>query len=94
MDNKVFNVNGHGDDFLLQTLELVFNQGWGNAKARYWAETKEEGLVFCWYASGNEEGVHKLPAELTAEGVYPIVKDWLKGDFAKTVELSDWCHDC
>ena len=88
MDNRLFNVNGEGDDRLLDTLRLMFSLH--NYTCVGWKESKEKGLILCQYP---EDGSNTLPVPLTAEDCLPLVTGWLAGDFAKTVELSDWCTD-
>ena len=90
MDNRLFNVNGSGDELLLAALSLVFKQQGDNTKCKAWVQTKDHGLILLWYKCSNS---NELPTSLTAEDSLPIVKNWLKGDFAKDVVLSDWCND-
>jgi len=88
-DNRLFNVNGKGIELLTKTLELAFLQAdFGSCAS--WEESKEHGLILSWSPSGAK---NKFPAELSAEEITPIVINWLNSDFAKEVELSDWCGD-
>lgn len=89
MDNRVFNVNGSGSDGLLKTLELAFMQAGRNTSCTGWFQTKEHGLVLCWVDGA--EVINSLPAPLNASQCLSFVEQWLQGDFAKDVELSDWC---
>lgn len=91
MDNRIFNVNGHGEDGLLKTLELVFLQEGSNTKCASWFQSKESGLVLCWCQ--NITGATNLPAELTAEQCMGFITQWLKSEFAKTVILNEWCNN-
>jgi hypothetical protein len=91
MDNRLFNVNGKGDEMLLKALQLAFLQFSDRCGVKAWEQSKEHGLVLCW--SSNTHNVIPTPGELTAEQALPMVKSWLASDFAKTVELSDWCSD-
>lgn len=90
MDNRIFNVNGSDDEMLKATLSLVFYQMGANCTCKAWAETKEHGLILLWCKCSDS---NSLPTKLTANDIFPIVKKWLISDFAKNVELSDWCVD-
>lgn len=91
MDNRLFNVNGCGDEMLKDTLSLAFKQA--DAKtASAWVQTKEQGLILLYYTS-SDEVLNKFPSKLTVDVVFPIVKTWLTDDFAKTVTLSEWCQN-
>lgn len=91
MDNRLFNVNGRGDDMLLKALELAFLQFSDKCTVSAWEQSKQHGLILCW--TNKVHNVIPTPGDLTAKQVFPIVKAWLSSDFAKTVELSDWCDD-
>lgn len=102
MDNRIFNVNGKGDEFLLKTLELAFLQqgGYTAARARGWSFTKKHGLILHWHVSeprSSANEVHRFPGELTAVQCLPFVSAWLESPEAKTVETldqdSDYDHD-
>ena len=43
MDNRLFNVNGNGDQLLLCTLRLVFEQV--DSKCKGWVQDEDNGLV-------------------------------------------------
>ena len=90
MDNRIFNVNGGGEKLLRQTLNLAFEQGGFPYKCVAWKETKENGLIFCW---SDPEGSYKLPIPLGPETCADIALEWLKSDFAKTVDIPDSCQD-
>lgn len=91
MDNRIFNVNGSGDEMLKLTLSLVFLQRDKNATCTGWKQTKEHGLILFW--SNDDPTTDKFPSPLNAEGMFPIVKSWLSCDFAKTVTLSEYCNN-
>jgi hypothetical protein len=99
MDNRIFNVNGEGDELLAKTLELAFIHGnHGMARtAEGWSFTKKHGLILHWTIMDNPKDVHKFPGQLSAEDCLPFVKAWLKSADAKTVEKigedSDYDHD-
>lgn len=95
MDNRLFNVNGRGEQVLLKTLELAFShEGWNKpTTCSGWQQTKENGLILCWCASENTEGVIAFPSSLSAIECLPFVTSWLKSDFAKTVEFGKWCNN-
>jgi hypothetical protein len=88
-DNRLFNVNGRGEDQLLAALKLAFSQEGSSCKA--WSQTRECGLILHWWDS--DGGLNKLPGEMTPEDCLPIVLKWLGSDFASTVEPSEWCGD-
>jgi len=90
MDNRLFNVNGSGEEMLKKTLELVFSQEGDRTTCASWFESKEKGLVLLWCKG---KGNNDLPSNLNAEESLLMVLSWLKGEFAKTVELSPWCED-
>ena len=83
MDNRIFNVNGSGEEMLLAALRLAFMQDGSNRRCRGWQLTKN-GLVLAWYVEGNTV---PFPGSrgMTAEEVLPVVLSWLVGDDAKGV---------
>jgi len=91
MDNRLFNVNGEGDDMLFKTLELAFLQWGGKTTCKGWKQTKENGLILCWWCGTDR--ITPMPAGLTAEECFSFVTAWLKSDFAKTVDFGRWCED-
>lgn len=92
MDNRIFNVNGNGEQMLLDTLRLVFAQEGQKTTSKAWLSTKQHGLILLWYKS-DEKGVSAFPAPLTADQCLPFVLAWLESDEAKSVELSGWDAD-
>ena len=90
-DNRIFNVNGTGDEMLGKTLQLAFLQESANCTCKGWQQTKEHGLILCW--TPNDAQINALPCALTAEQCIPFVTNWLDTDFAKEVELGPWCSD-
>ncbi len=90
MDNRVFNVNGRGDDMLLKALDLAFVQ-YGDSKCVGWRQNDSAGLILCWSASHG--GVTPFPSPLNAEQCTPVVDTWLKSDFAKSVKPGERCED-
>lgn len=91
MDNRLFNVNGKGDQMLKDTLALAFKQDGDNTTCEAWIETQDHGLILLWL---HRDGSNRLPAKMTADGIFQTVKGWLSSEFAKTVKLSEWCGDC
>lgn len=90
MDNQIFNVNGDNDDDLALALKLVF----GNMQScEGWFETKQHGLILLWHCGDSETRGTRLPTPFTSDDCLPFIRKWLVSDFAKTVELADWCHD-
>ena len=91
MNNRIFNVNGEGDDMLLAALKLVFKQEGANTTCTGWNFDKQKGLILFWCCENdNENDVKPFPVEMTAEQCFPFVKAWLSSNQAKTVELKDW----
>lgn len=84
--NEIFNVNGRGDELLLKALELKFAQC--GRKCEGWKQSKKSGLILTWCGG---KGINIFPAKMTASECVSFVSNWLKGDFAKTVELAPWC---
>lgn len=91
MDNRVFNVNGSGDDQLLATLKLVFNQEGHKTTCKGWRVTPEHGLILLWHA--NNKNVIAFPNGLSALECFPFVSAWLLGDDAKKTQLTGWDED-
>ena len=91
MDNRIFNVNGSGSEMLRKALELAFMQEGDNTTCTAWRETKEHGLILLWAKAS--DNANPLPAPLSASQCVDVVETWLQGDFAQTVELSDFCED-
>lgn len=91
MDNRIFNVNGRGVDMLKKALELAFMQEGQNTTCKAWKQTEKHGLILLW--TDSVEGASDLPAGLDPSECALLVDKWLKSDFAKTVELSDFCDD-
>ena len=89
MDNKIFQVNGDNQDDLLLALKLIF----GPRSCKGWFETKGNGLVLLWYYEPSKKDIKPLPVDFTAKECMPFVSKWLLSDFAKNVELAEWCGD-
>lgn len=90
MDNRIFNVNGSGTDMLRKTLALAFMQEGARTTCKAWRQSEEHGLILLWSAP---EGSNHLPAPLYSDQCVDLVENWLKGDFAKSVQLSDFCEN-
>lgn len=88
MDNRIFNVNGKGDDMLLATLKLAFDQEGKNTTTSGWSVDKKKGLILHKYNKGN-----LFPMPLKADELFPIVKAWLSDAEAKTIECEGWDAD-
>lgn len=101
MDNRIFNVNGKGDEMLLRAIKLVFEQSGANTTAKAWSVTKKRGLILHWWydksetVQGNElfktetYTKHPFPANMTAEQCLPFISAWLQSDEAKKTETVD-----
>jgi hypothetical protein len=82
-DNRIFNINGKGDEMLLDTLRLVFKQnGFGCSG---WKFSIDHGLILTWHVD-KECNINAFPEKLNADQCLPIVSSWLKGKEAKTVK--------
>lgn len=84
-DNRIFNVNGRGDEQLLAALNLAFSQEGSSAKA--WKSSKRHGLILLWH---NGTDGTPFPSAMTAEECLPFIKAWLKSEDAKGVEMIGW----
>ncbi len=90
-DNKVLNVNGEGDEGLLLALELAFLQHGKRTTCSGWSQSKEHGFILHWHRNGT--GVIPFSHDLSLTETFAIVKGWLNGEFAKTLELDGWDRD-
>jgi hypothetical protein len=90
MDNRIFNVNGRGDDMLLAALKLVFMQEGDNTTCAGWEYNSVKGLVLVWSTDDSREDVHPFPVPLTAEQCFPFVRAWLDSDQARMVQQKGW----
>lgn len=93
MDNRVFNVNGKGDELLLATLKLVASQVGSNTKFKGWYFNPKKGLVLTWYNDFKRCNVFLSDDGLIAEHVLPMVSTWLKSKEAKSMKLTGWDAD-
>jgi len=89
MDNRLFNVNGHGSEGLAKALDLAFMQHGNKATCTHWVESITHGLILLWGKESNDSIA--LPARLSAANSLTMVEMWLTGDFAKKVKFSKWC---
>ena len=91
MDNRIFNVNGTGDELLLKALELALMQEWSKSTTmEAWKIDKEKGLILYWHADG--EAI-PFPSPLSAEQLLPIVSGFLASKEAKEVTCEGWDAD-
>ena len=91
ISNRVFNINGQGDEMLLAVLELAFNHS-GVSTATAWAVSEEHGLVL--FASFGVKDAALFPIPLTAEEVTPMIKAWLNDDDTwARIKLDGWDTD-
>jgi len=94
MDNRVFDINGEGQETLGRVLQLAFEQKGSNTKAKYFVVDKKKGLILLWYvADSQKDKVTKFLTPLSAKAATPMVIEWLNSDEAKTIELGDWDED-
>ena len=90
-DNRQFNVNGCGLDFLRKTLELAFIQR--GSKASHWSISKTSGFVLHWCKSdATNIDYSKFPSDINFPIAADIIWEWLNTKEAKETELKDW--DC
>lgn len=83
MSDMDFKVTGDDTALLEKTIDLAFhhhNPYSNNATAKSWAVLPSIGMVFYW--GEDLPGTHKLPIPLKADGVYPIVRQWLESEEA------------
>jgi len=92
-DNRIFAVNGSGEENLLKALELAFLQRTYRSDPRCigWT-TSEKGLVLKWAVGSNDTTTNKFPGNgLLVSEVFPIVWSWLQTPkIIETVELVKW----
>ena len=84
MDNRVFNVNGEGEEMLRDTLRLVFQQEGERTTAKAWASRKSHGLILFWW-NPDREDAHVFPSPLSADDCVPIIMKWLQSEEAGKV---------
>lgn len=89
MDNRIFNINGSGEEILLKTLELAFRHTGHDTTVKAWSISKEKGLVLHWTTIEHIDS-NKLPSPLTAEEVLPLVTRWLNDLDIKDFILTNW----
>jgi hypothetical protein len=88
MDNRLFNVNGTGDDMLLLTLKLAGMQESSRPDCfAGWRYVPDFGMVLYWHTKA-EEGIAPFMHNLTAEEVTPVVARWLKSSEEAKAEVA------
>lgn len=95
MDNRIFNVNGSGEEALIKTLRLVFDQQGHNTTAQGYTIDPEKGLVIFWYFPLDLSNPRIIPflVPLSPEGVAIQAMAWLKTDAAWNIPLDGWDKD-
>jgi hypothetical protein len=82
MDNRVFNVNGRGEEALAATINLaILHEGWGDKRNTLegWRVSEEKGLILYRYIpSDREAAANRFLAPMTPAQVAPVVMQWLK----------------
>jgi hypothetical protein len=78
IDNRVFKINGQGDEMLLAVLELAFAHQ-GGALAVGWTADPKKGLILYW-TSCLDENVNEFPAKSSPNTILPLVVSWLAKD--------------
>jgi hypothetical protein len=89
MDNAVFNVNGRGEEMLLNTLELAFLQR-EYRTCNGWKITKK-GFILSWCLPSNS-AFTPFPGnvEFTPKEVLPLILKWLQSDTLEEIEMNGW----
>ena len=91
-DNRIFNVNGESDSTLLMALTLAFEES--EYKCVGWTQSATHGLQL---EMGIDTQTNVFPTPLSASECFPLVKQWLSGNFAQMVECegtdADADHD-
>jgi hypothetical protein len=90
MDNRVFNVNGSGEEMLRDTLSLAMTQSGASGGASGWEFMPDKGFVL--YSYG--QVANKFPTPLTAAQVAPMVHAWLESPEARGMKFEGWDADC
>jgi hypothetical protein len=91
MDNRIFNVNGMGNELLGDALKLAFKQCGESTKAVAWKFIPEKGIVLLW--AGREDAT-KFIAPLGAESVAALISEWLLGDEAHSMPPPSGWDEC
>lgn len=86
MDNRIFNINGTGQNSLRKALELAFDQV--KSKADGYIINPEKGFILVKY---NDDHSIPFPIPLDSESVAPIVWHWLQKD--PQITLNNWDRD-
>lgn len=89
MDNRVFNVNGEGDDLLRSTLYFAFSQA--GHRCEGWRIDVEKGFILYWHVEGDNPLVAKFPFPIGSDSVFSLVKEYLaRNETWKEAKLTSW----
>lgn len=89
-DNRIFNINGEGEDMLLRALELVFIQeGFDDrpATVKAYLVTPDQGMILYWHQ--DHRVCVPLPTPMTAKQILPMIMAWLKNPCVE-VKCEGW----
>ncbi len=90
MDNRIFNVNGDGKDWLLDAIKLALRHHFrDNNKIAGYKYYRTHGLVFLWHVE-KDKGESEFPVPIDAETATNIALEWLKSKQSKEVPLEGW----
>ena len=92
--NRVFNINGAGDDMLLQLMRLAFDQS-GDDSAVGCAIDNENGLVFLSYINQPKEPkINVFPIPYSVGTCFKLVTEWLaREETWHASKLTGWDAD-
>lgn len=88
-DNRRLNIIGEGDVVLKKAVELAFLTA-DHERTLAWAQTRDCGLIFYWSQRAVEH-VIPLPTALSPSAAADVAVEWLKSEFASTVERDVDC---
>lgn len=74
MDNRLFSVNGEGQEMLERTLALAFEQQGPNTAAKAYLVDPKKGMILLWY---HDKGSTAFPAPLNPKQTAALVWAWL-----------------
>lgn len=93
-DNRILNMNGQSDEQLKLALKFAFRDQYDRENTcKAWEVKPDKGLVLYQYHSDSNKNVQKLPAPMSADDVFTLVKNWLTTDEASAIPHEDWDRD-
>lgn len=90
MDNRIFNVNGDGQQLLEQALTLACAQEYWKTPStiKAWEMHPDHGLILCKWPRNDQ--ANKLIAPLSGAEITPMVWAWLQTEEAKKIPCTGW----